>query len=98
LNMNSDALLGYTWSIPNGPDVTLMGIPAVMGPAVMGPGVMGMDTIAGVLTGELVAPPGSRSTGMVSRGRVRWGRPGGGPSGLGVVSVGDDIGYAEDVT
>jgi hypothetical protein len=87
LNMNSDALLVYTCNIPKGPDATLIGIPAVMGP-----GVMGMDTIAGLLlTGEFVAPPGSRSTGMVSRGRVRSGRPGGAPSVLGVASVGDDI-------
>lgn len=84
LNMNSDALFGYTCNMPKGPGVTLIGMP----PAVMGPGVMGMDTIAGVLlAGEFVAPPGSRSTGMVSRGRVRCGRPGGNGS----VSVGDDI-------
>jgi hypothetical protein len=51
----------------------------------MGPGVMGIVTIAGVPTGEFGVPPGSRSTGMVSRGRVRSGRPGG------VASVDDDI-------
>jgi hypothetical protein len=77
-------LLGYTCSMPNGPGVTAIGIP----PA----GVMGMDTIAGVLgTGEFAAPPGTRSTGRVSRGRTRCVRAGGMPSAGGVVTGGVDI-------
>jgi hypothetical protein len=88
LNMNSDALLGYTCSIPNGPDVTPIGIP----PA----GVIGMDTIAGVFTGVAVAAPGKRctGTGRVSRGRVRCARRGGTPSARGV-APGDDILYTQ---
>ena len=83
LNMNSDALLGYTCSMPNGPGVTPIGIvPA---------GVIGMDTIAGVFTGEFATPPGRRSTGRVSRGRVRSARTGGVPSARGVAPGGINI-------
>jgi hypothetical protein len=78
LNMNSDALVGYTCSMPKGPDAAIpIGIP----PA----GVMGIDTIAGVFTGEVGAPPGRRITGRVIRGRVR---PAGPPSAAGVASGG----------
>jgi hypothetical protein len=87
LNMNSDALLGYTCSIPNGPGVTPIGIAVA--------GVMGMDTIAGVCTGVLTAPPGRRSTGRVSRGRVRSARTGGTPSARGVAPAGVDILYTQ---
>ena len=85
LNMNSDALLGYICSIPNGPDATPIGIP----PA----GVIGMDTIAGLFAGVFAAPPGKRCTGRVNRGRVRCARMGGTPSARGVAPGDVDIVY-----
>jgi hypothetical protein len=70
--------VGYTCNIPKGPDAA---IPMGIAPA----GVMGMDTIAGVFTGEMGAPPGRRSTGSVSRGRER---PAGPPCAPGAASGG----------
>ena len=87
LNMNSDALFGYTCSIPNGPVATPIGIP----PA----GVIGMVTIAGVFTGVVAAPTGRCGTGRVSRGRVRCARTGGTPSARGVAPGDVDILYTQ---
>jgi hypothetical protein len=70
--------VGYTCNIPKGP---VAAIPMGIAPA----GVMGMDTIAGVCTGEVGAPPGRRSTGSVSRGR-EW--PAGPPPAPGAASGG----------
>lgn len=97
LNMNSDALLGYTCSIPNGPDVTPIGVtPIGVTPIGIPPaGVIGMDTIAGVFTGVFAAPPGKRCTGRVSRGRVRCARTGGNPSARGVAPGDVDILYTQ---
>ena len=83
LNMNSEALFGYTCSIPNGPGVRPIGTPA---------GVMGMDTIVGVCAGEFGAPPGILRTGRLIRGGRSRPSPllGEAPSTDNVTSDGDD--------